>query len=436
MNPAGWMVGAGIVFVATAIAASWIKRLPLSTAIIYLGVGWLIGTSNLAYLKIDLAKDAAVVLRITELTLLFSLFTAGLKLRVPLNDRRWLLAIRLASISMVVTIGCITLTGVFLLKLPVGSAVVLGGMLAATDPVLASDLEAGPFEQNPLQFSFTGEAGLNDGAAFPFVTLGLGLLGLSGIGETGWKWVGWNLLWGVIIGLLIGAIVGTLVAKFILHLRREHHQALGLGYFLVPGLVTLSYGLAQACSAYGFLSVFATGVAVRRVEMRERGLDLPEEEWELAIAPSERAALATGEETAAAYLAQALLQFSEELERLGEIVTVIIVGALISHVNFIGIQEAWFLLLLFLVFRPLSAAIGLIGSPLNWKERGLIGWFGIRGIGSIYYLTYLFSHQVPAQILRPIFALTIAVVSLSVAAHGLSVTPLMNLYARHREPGR
>ena len=141
-------------------------------------------------LQLDIVTHASALERVTELAVIVSLFTAGLKLRVPVLDRRWLIAVRLAVISMALTVALVATAIVAVLGLPWGAAIIVGAILAPTDPVLASDVQVEhPFDQNRLRFALTGEASLNDGTAFPFLMLGLGLLGLHDLGGGLWRWV-------------------------------------------------------------------------------------------------------------------------------------------------------------------------------------------------------------------------------------------------------
>src|ERR671912_424271 len=177
MTAALWFTVAGLLLVGVALAISTIQRLPLTTALIYLCIGWLLGPEVLGLLALDALNHGALLERLTEIVVIVSLFSVGLKLRVPIRDRRWRTAFVLAFGSMTLTVALVTIAGVYLLGLPVGGAVLLGAVMAPTDPVLASDVQVGdPFDRDPLRFSLTGEAGLNDGTAFPFVMLGLGLL--------------------------------------------------------------------------------------------------------------------------------------------------------------------------------------------------------------------------------------------------------------------
>jgi NhaP-type Na+/H+ or K+/H+ antiporter len=427
-----WFIVAGILFVVMALSVTALRRLPLTTSILYLAVGAALGPATLGMLRLDPLVDSRLIERVTEVAVIVSLFTAGLKLRLPLRDDRWRLTLRLAFVSMTLTVGLITAAGVYGLGLSIGAAVLLGAVLAPTDPVLASDVQAeDPWDKDRLRFSLTGEAGLNDGTAFPFVMLGLGLLGLHELGAYGWQWAAVDVLWAVAGGVGVGWALGTLVGRYVLHLRREHEEAVGSDDFLALGLIALSYGLAVLLHAYGFLAVFAAGVALRRVERLHTGDEPPED---VKAMTSEGAApeAATDPETAPAYMAQAVLGFNEQLERIGEVVVVIMVGAMLSA-SFLPVEALWFVPLLLLVIRPASVMLGLAGAHASRPKRRLIAWFGIRGIGSIYYLTYAVNHGLPATEARTLVALTLTTVAASVVVHGLSVTPLMKLYRRKQE---
>jgi NhaP-type Na+/H+ or K+/H+ antiporter len=181
-----------------ALAGTRLKRLPLTTSILYLGAGLLLGRLGLGLIDLEIPEHGVFWEYLTEIAVLISLFTAGLKLRIPWPDERWWLSLRLAFGSMAITVGLIAAAGFYLLGLPLGGAILLGAILAPTDPVLASDVQvAHPGDRDRVRFGLTGEAGLNDGAAFPFVMLGLGLLGMHDLGPFGLRWVAVDLLWAV-----------------------------------------------------------------------------------------------------------------------------------------------------------------------------------------------------------------------------------------------
>ena len=266
----------GALFVVMALATSVLQRLPLSTSLLYLAIGYAVGPAGLGLLDLDPLRSSAVLERITEVAVIVSLFTAGLKLRLPLTTPggpwprlhpAWRPALRLATLSMVLTVALVAGSAWWLFGLPLGAAVLLGAILAPTDPVLASDVQVdAPSDRDRLRFSLTGEAGLNDGTAFPLVLLGLGLLGLHELGPLGLRWLGVDVVWGVLAGLLVGGLLGTVVGRLVLYLRREHREAVGLDDFLALGLIFLAYGVALLAHGYGFLAVFAAGLALRRVE--------------------------------------------------------------------------------------------------------------------------------------------------------------------------
>jgi len=458
MEFAWWSAVAGLLLLVMALSDSLLARLPLSTSMLYLAVGAAVSPLWLDWLHVAATSHARALERIAEVVLLLSLFGSGLKMSVGLNDGRWLLPLRLAVLSMLVTVALIAGAGVAWLGLPLGAAILLGGILAPTDPVLASDVQvAEPTDRDRLRFALTGEAGLNDGTAFPFVLLGLGLLGLHDLGDSLWRWLAVDVLWGVAIGIGVGAMLGTLVGRFVLYLRRTHKEAVGLDNFLALGLIGLAYGLASLALGYGFLAVFAAGVALRRIEQRASGAAgttaaEPSPPPAKAEARRRRSAdvaakahadpdtshaeqAATDPQHAPAYMAHAMLSFNEQIERIAEVVAVLAVGTLLWAVEWQRVS--WpFVALLLVVIRPVSVLVGLARSKTSRSQRGLIGWFGIRGIGSLFYLVYAINHGLAPDMAATMVALVLSVVVVSIVVHGISVTPLMNFYERRKPASR
>src|SRR5918993_1991638 len=434
MTAALWFTVAGLLLVGVALAISTIQRLPLTTALLYLGIGWLLGPEVFGLLTLDALHDAALLEHLSEIVVIVSLFSVGLKLRVPIRDRRWRTAFVLAFGSMTLTVALVTIAGVYLLGLPVGGAVLLGAVMAPTDPVLASDVQVGdPFDRDPLRFSLTGEAGLNDGTAFPFVMLGLGLLGLHELGEGWWRWWAVDVLWAVAGGLGIGTLLGTAGGQLVLYLRRSRREAVGSDDFIAIGLIALSYGVALLCHAYGFLAVFAAGLALRGLEMRHSAGRAPEAVKRAAESPITAAdESATHPEKAPAYMTEAVRHVTEQLERIGEIVIVLIVGALLGP-GTTSLQALGFSAVLLMIIRPVAVMAGLMGQGQSRHERGLLAWFGIRGIGSIYYLMFAIGHGLPDDLAHQLVTLVITTVAVSTIVHGASVTPLMARYAHATE---
>ena len=428
-----WYLIVGALLIAMAMATSVLKRLPLTSAMFYLGAGLALGPLGAAMLDVDVIRDAAILERFTEVAVIVSLFTAGLKLRLPLIDVRWRPAIIMASVGMVITVGGIAALGVYGLGLSVGAAVLLGAVLAPTDPVLASDVQVEDADDSEVvRFSLTGEAGLNDGTAFPFVMLALGLFGLHDLGPFGARWLGVDVAWAIGAGLLTGTLCGTLIGRLVVYLRRVHREAVGLDDFLALGLIALSYGLALVIHSYGFLSVFAAGLALRRIERQQSGGETPRDV--LAAAESGEEEAATDPDKAHAYMAEAVLAFNERLERIGEVAVVLILGAMLTTVGWSRIP-LWFLPLVFLVIRPIATFASLPASPMRTAQRTFVAWFGVRGVGSLYYLTFAIVHGVVGPEARQVADLVLAAVAVSIVVHGVSVTPLMKWYSARLEPG-
>lgn len=435
MTAITWFLVVGALLVLLAVAGSLVRRLPLSVAMVYLAAGVLVGPLALDLFHVDPVEQAALLERITEVAVIVSLFSAGLKLRTPLDDDRWRIPVRLAFVSMTVTVGLIAAVGVLGMGLPLGAAILLGAVLAPTDPVLAADVQVEhPTDRDQLRFSLTGEAGLNDGTAFPFVMLGLGLLGVHEIGEWGWKWLAVDVVWSIVGGLAVGSVMGMAVGRFILFLRREHKEAVGLDDFLALGLIALSYGAALLLHTYGFLAVFAAGLALRRIERSHTGADEPPPDVRMEAAGDAAEEVATDPEKAPAYMAQAVLAFSEQLERIGTVGVVVLLGGMLSQ-SYLSSDAFWFVPLLFLVIRPLAVYAGLLGSDVSPTRRRLVSWFGIRGIGSVYYLAYAIEHGIAPDVAEPLTALMLAVVVTSIVVHGVTVTPLMRRYQKGRGEG-
>jgi len=404
MTWALWFAIGGSLLVLMALSGSVLSNKPISTAMVYLAAGVVAGPLVLGLAAPAWQDHARLLEHLTEVIVLLSLFTSGLKMSVGLRENRWLPPLRLALVSMVATVLLVTAAGVWLLGLPLGVAVLLGGILAPTDPVLATEVQLESLkDRDQLRFALTGEGGLNDGTAFPVVMLGLGLVGAHEIGAWGWRWLAVDVVWASAIGLSVGGALGAAVGRLVLWLRVRHRAAEGYENFLALGLIGLSYGLAVVSHGYGFLAVFAAGLALRHTE---RG-------------------------TAEADMTHAVMSFNEQLDRIGEMVGVVVLGLLLASVPWVP-AALWFVPLALLVVRPLSVWVGLAGSRTSPMQRRLIGWFGIRGIGSLYYLCYALNHGLPPEFAPMLVGLTVAVVVSSIVVHGLSVTPLMALYKRKR----
>jgi NhaP-type Na+/H+ or K+/H+ antiporter len=434
MTFAIWALIVGLLLIIMVLSGTLLKRLPLSSAMIYLAAGYALGPGGWAVLTLNPVGHTALLERVAEVAVLISLFSVGLKLGLPLSNRHWWLPLRLAFLSMTLTVALIAAAGILGLGLPLGAGILLGAILAPTDPVLAAAVQVeSSGDRDRLRFSLTGEGGLNDGTAFPFVMLGLGLLGRHDLGTGGWLWLAVDLVWATAGGLLIGGALGALVGRVVVYLRARHQESVGLDEFLALGLIALSYGAAVLTHGYGFLAVFAAGLALQRVKEPSGMIHMPTPGQSDHPADNAPANHATHADHASAYMMQAVRGFNGQMERVAELVVVLVVGAMLPFAR-LSAGEAGLLLLLFLAIRPVSVWLGLLGAPISRDQRAMIAWFGIRGIGSIYYLTYAINQGLPRPLAEPFIAITLAAVTVSILLHGMSVRPIMHFYQKRKIP--
>ena len=371
-----------------------------SASAIYLAVG-LVAAAGIELLGVswlDPIADAEVFEKASELAVIVALFGTGLKLERELRPAAWLPVGRLLGLAMPLTIAAVAAFGHVVMGLSLGAAIVLGSVLAPTDPVLAGDIGVGPpgdEEERDPNFSVTGEAGLNDGLAFPFV-----LLGLLVAAEDGTDWLGeWALAdvaWGIAGGVIIGAALGYGIAALAVRLRDRKLLAPELDGWLAIAAVLAIYGATEIAGAYGFLAAFAGGVAFRRYEHGH--------EYNRRVHDG-----------------------AEVVEKFGELALVLMLG---STLTLSGLGEpgltGWLLApLLLLVVRPLSVLVSLVGSTLPAGERSFVAWFGVRGIGSLYYVAYAIGVGGFAAGEDQVLFWTVAVcIVASIVVHGLTASPL------------
>jgi NhaP-type Na+/H+ or K+/H+ antiporter len=427
----------GGLLLARGLTTSLLKRLPVTPAIVYLAVGVLVGPTVLDLFHFNPLKQSALLEVLTEVVVLISLYSAGVKMPAPISFARWRAPILLASVSMATSVALVAAFAYYLLDLPLGAAVLLGAILAPTDPVLATDVQTRhPGDHDQLRFTLTCEAGMNDGSTFPFVMLGLGLLGLHELGDQGLRWILVDVLWATGAGIAIGLLCGTALAHVSRKLRSIPPRQELLDNFLSLGLIGVAYGLSLLVDAWGFLAVFFAAVSLRQAELKFAGADqdrpqcLPtdriEPEAENAIPEVDPRPTVSG----------GSLIFKEHLERLAEMMLVLLIGGTLFLDSW-SWRAVGLALFLFVVARPVSSFIGLVGTNTSWQTRGMVGWFGVRGIGSLYYLMYAIQHGVPEDLAVDLIGLTLIAVTLSILVHGISVKPMMSGFLHHRrkQPG-
>jgi NhaP-type Na+/H+ or K+/H+ antiporter len=316
----------------------------------------------------------------------------GLKIDRPLGWRSWQSTWRLLAITMPLSIAALALGGLWLAGLPLAAAVLLGAVIAPTDPVLATEVQVGApntGDEKEENFALTSEAGLNDGLAFPFVNLAvvLAVVGLTANGLA--EWFKFDVVWKIFAGLVVGAVLGHIIAVLVSRLSKNNPLSDG---FVAIALTLFTYGATELANGYGFIGVFVAALMFRQYER--------EHEYH-----------------------KALHSFSEQIEQLLMSVMLLLLGIAIGQGLFSVLT--WPAMLLGIIFlfiiRPAAGMLGLTGIKASFVTKLKISWFGIRGIGTFYYLAYGLNHanfeEVQARI---IWAVAGFIVLVSVFVHGIT----------------
>lgn len=433
-----WLALAGCLLLALSLASGYVQRLPISSSSVYLALGFVLGPQVLGWLELRVEMGSSWFGRLTEVAVVVALFISGLKLRLPLRHEAWAAVYRMAGPVMLLCIAGIAAFAHWVLALPGPQALLLGALLAPTDPVLAGAVSVSDAaDRDRVKYALSGEAGLNDGTAFPFVILALEWQRHAAAGPWLWRWVAFDVVWAVGAALAIGYWLGLMVGKWSINQRTRHRDTEAPNDLAALALMALAYTAGHLLHAWGFLAVFAAGVGLRRAELGtvaatphphvvQHHVTHPPAEHLVGakVAAHELEAPAV----AAGVLVAETISFGTTVERILELTLVTLVGAAVGSYwdwRAVGIS-----VVLFFGLRPLSTYLLLIGTKTSASQRLLIGWFGIRGIGSLYYLAYA-QNLLPSHALGVELAgLALSVISLSVFVHGSSATPLLVLYQR------
>ena len=403
----------GAVLLAMCLLELHVTRLPMSPATVYLAVGWIAGWMVQAKVTTPPTAPARadMLVIITEIAVLISLFAVGLQLRLPWTLKGWRDAAILAGPTMLATIALATLAGFWLMPgLGWAGALLLAGILAPTDPVLASEVQIrSQDDRDAVRVALTAEGGLNDGTALPVVMLALGLLGIGDLGAHGVRWLWHDLAWPIAGGALLGWAFGRGLGKVIHKLLRNGH-GLGWDELLYLGIITVAYGLSRVTETSSFLFVFAAALGLFRRSPR-------------ATASLAKAGVEPDE------LSDRLLAFGHRCGRIVEVVMVLLLGFAMPWVQWRG-EPLVYAALLLVVIRPLSVFLTVPGMPKT--QRRVVAWFGIRGIGSLFYLALVIDSGLSPALCVDLVNATLPAIALSVLLHGVSATPLMALYQKRR----
>lgn len=398
----------GVVVLLTAWLPMALRRLPLSLPICCVAIGILLAWSPFTPLPhMNPLENGGIAEHFTEFVVIVALMGAGLKIDRPLGFRRWATTWRLLGFAMPISIAAIALLGWGLLGLGAASALLLGAALAPTDPVLASDIQVGPpqtGEEDDVRFALTSEAGLNDGLSFPFVLAAIAMANQSG-NSISWigQWFAIDVVWKLGAGIGMGWVVGRILGYLTFRAPRFGRIARTGDGLAALGFTSIAYGVTELIHGYGFVAVFVSALTLRSVE---RG---------------------------SAFHGQ-LHDFGEQIERLLTMVllvcfgSVLAEGTLLSHVDWRVVVVA---VIVITLVRPLAAWTSLIGCRRPKAERFIVSVFGIRGVGSIYYLAYA-AGQAQFGGIEVVWSEVFLIILISIVLHGIAVTPVMMWIDRER----
>ncbi|EAR50094.1 Na+/H+ antiporter, CPA1 family protein [Oceanicola granulosus HTCC2516] len=388
-----------VVLGATIIVARWLPRLvshrePAAAPLMILfGAGISLLLPELVTLP-DPRETPLPWELVSELTVIIALFGAGMRIDDLTPWRRWGPTARLLAIAMPLTIFAVAALGVWLAGLTLAGAILLGAVLAPTDPVLAADVQVGPPQEgaeHPVRFTLTTEAGLNDGLAFPFVYLGL-IIAAEGTtsGSLAFDWLLRDVLYRILVGAAMGWLGGRALGLVLFHIPRDAALAETSSGIIALAGVLLCYGSTELLEGYGFISVAVLGLTLRRIEQNHT-------------------------------FHRRLHDFSESIEHA---LTALLLVALGTVLPLLFLDLTWvqvlIAVLLLLVVRPVAGWLSLIGSNLPNRDRAIASVYGVRGIGSIYYLCYAGSHM-EFHNEEALWSLVALVILVSTFLHGFSV---------------
>jgi NhaP-type Na+/H+ or K+/H+ antiporter len=385
----------------------------ISYSIIYVVLGVILYATLDFLPEADPVEYTSFSVRLTELMVIVSLMGTGLKIDEPFSFRNWRIPLRLVSITMLLSIALVALAGIFWLKLDLASAILLGAVLAPTDPVLADDVQVGPpleKKKNDVRFSLTAEAGLNDGMAFPFTWLAITLAMIAADKANFWNWFAFDFIYRIAAGVVIGFLIGRGIAYLVFQRQDKKSFLVTRDGFVAFSLTLFVYGVTELLKGYGFVAVFVCAVTLRNFEL--------EHKYHIK-----------------------LHSFTDQVERMLMAIVLILFGGTLMEKVFSSFSWEYLLFGLVTVFliRPVTAWPSVARSDLHFPEKAAVAFYGIKGIGSLFYLSFAISHA-EFNGTEKLWSITSMVILCSLAIHGISATAVMQKlekrFPKERKPSK
>lgn len=387
---------------------TWLEDVPFSYAILFVGLGFVLYKLPFPLPPINPLEHKELAVRLTELGVITTLMGTGIKINREFNWTNWKIPFLLVSVTMLLCIGLLGFLGWWVLGLAPASALLLSSAMAPTDPVLASDVQVGPpseEKEDHVRFSLTSEAGMNDGMAFPFTWMAIALALVSSNSDGWfWPWLWRDFFYKIIAGVGMGYLLGRGISFLVFNLPKISKFPKTRDGFVAIAATLLVYGLTEIVHGYGFIAVFVAALTIGSQEKPHR-------------------------------YHRELHDFTEQIERIFLVIILIMFGGSLATglLNALTIEGALLALAFIFIIRPFTAFLTLLRQKITLREKLAISFFGIRGVGSFYYLAFALT-QAPFAEEKELWSIAGFIVLLSVVIHGVAASPVMRYLDLRRQP--
>lgn len=414
------LLAVGLAILAATYLPRFLSSFPFSMPMIVLVLGLLTSFFSLNIDPDFMYSHTNLLEHVTELVVIVALMEAGVKIDRLFEWKSWRISWRLLGITMPITIGLVWVAGWWVGGLVSSTALLLGSVIAPSDPVLASDIqvgapnhgakdeETGKEESEPkkdedeVRFSLTSEAGLNDGLAFPFTYLAIFIAASGFSQELLWSWFSTHVIYKIGVGIAVGYLGGRMAGRYLLNIPAYSDHSKAISGLASLALTLVIYGVTELVAGYGFIAVFIGALALRKFD--------PDHSQHTH-----------------------LHSFIEKTQRVFTSSLILIFGIIVGQgiLADVTIEEISIAALIVLLIRPVAGMLGLIGAKLPKMEMWAISFLGLRGIGSLYYFYYAINKQ-EFEGQDSVLSIVLLTILFSIIIHGMLAPLIMKrLEAAH-----